>query len=127
MSRYKNIESIVFDWNEPGRVVKVDIIQDRAAQLGITSEVIAGMLNGIVGGSSSTEIRDKIYLVNVVGRAMDSERTAIETLQNLQLATKNGSEVAVPSSPIRRLVRDIRHEENNIALRESESLRSLRD
>jgi len=95
--------------------------------LGITSEVIAGMLNGIVGGSSSTEIRDKIYLVNVVGRAMDSERTAIETLQNLQLATKNGSEVAVPSSPIRRLVRDIRNEENNIALRESESLRSLRD
>jgi multidrug efflux pump subunit AcrB len=88
-----NIESVIFDWIEPGRVVKVDIIQDRAAQLGITSEVIAGTLNGIVGGSSFTEIRDKIYLVNVVGRAMDSERTAIETLQNLQLATENGKSV----------------------------------
>ncbi len=88
-----NIESIIFDWNEPGRVVNVDILQDRAAQLGITSEVIAGTLNGIVGGSSFTEIRDNIYLVNVVGRALDSERTAIETLQNLQLATKNGKSV----------------------------------
>jgi multidrug efflux pump len=88
-----NIESIIFDWNEPGRVVKVDILQDRAAQLGITSEVIAGTLNGIVGGSSFTEIRDNIYLVNVVGRALDSERTAVETLQNLQLATKNGKSV----------------------------------
>ncbi len=85
-----NVESLVYDWNEPGRVIKVDMMQDKAAQLGITSEAIAGTLNGIVGGSNFTEIRDNIYLVNVVGRAMVSERTSIETLQNLQIASKNG-------------------------------------
>ncbi len=88
-----NIDSIIYDWNEPGRVVKVDMLQDKAAQLGITSEAIAGTLNGIVGGTNFTQIRDNIYLVNVVGRAMDSERTSIETLQNLQLASKDGKSV----------------------------------
>ncbi len=87
------IESIIYDWNEPGRVVKVDMLQDKAAQLGITSEAIAGTLNGIVGGTNFTQIRDHIYLVNVVGRALDTERTSIETLQNLQLATKDGKSV----------------------------------
>ncbi len=88
-----NIESMIYDWNEPGRVIKVDMLQDKAAQLGITSEAIAGTLNGIVGGTNFTEIRDSIYLVNVVGRAMTSERTSIETLQNLQIASKNGKSV----------------------------------
>ncbi len=88
-----NVESVIYDWNEPGRVIKVDILQDKAAQLGITSEAIAGTLNGIVGGSNFTEIRDSIYLVNVVGRAMNNERTSIETLQNLQISSKNGKSV----------------------------------
>lgn len=88
-----NIESIVYDWNEPGRVLKVDILQDKAAQLGITSEAIAGNLNAIVGGTNFTEIRDNIYLVSVVGRAKLSERSSIESLQNLQLPIKNGKTV----------------------------------
>jgi multidrug efflux pump len=88
-----NIQSIIYDWNEPGRVIKVDILQDKAAQLGITSESIAGTLNGIVGGIHFTEIRDSIYLVDVVGRANESERSSIETLQNLQIASSGGKSV----------------------------------
>ncbi len=84
------VKSVVYDWNEPGRVIKIDVLQDKAAQLGITSQSIAQMLNSIVGGTSFTQIRDHIYLVNVIGRAMDSERTSIETLQNLQIANQNG-------------------------------------
>ena len=85
-----NVDSLIYDWNEPGRVIKVDVLQDKAAQLGITSEAVAGTLNGIVGGVNFTEIRDDIYLINVIGRAMDSERAAIETLQNLQISSKDG-------------------------------------
>ena len=40
-----------YDWNEPARVVKVDVLQDKARQLGITSEDIASTLNGIVDGT----------------------------------------------------------------------------
>ena len=85
-----NIGDIAYDWNEPGRVVKIDVLQDKAAQLGITSETIASTLNGIVGGSAITQVRDSIYLINVIGRAQASERSSIDTLQNLQVQTSTG-------------------------------------
>ena len=85
-----NIGGIAYDWNEPGRVVKIDVLQDKAAQLGITSETIATTLNGIVGGSAITQVRDSIYLINVIGRAQESERSSIDTLQNLQVQTSSG-------------------------------------
>ena len=82
-----------FDWNEPGEVVRVDILQDKARQLGITSQDIAGVLNGIVGGSAITQVRDSIYLVNVIGRAQALERNSIDTLQSLQVSLSNGRTV----------------------------------
>ena len=87
------VSDITFDWNEPARVVKVDVLQDKARQLGVTSQDIAGSLNGIVGGTSITQVRDAIYLVDVVGRARAAERQSIETLQNLQLPGKDGQSV----------------------------------
>ena len=45
-----NLADTDYDWNEPARVVKVDVLQDKARQLGVTSQDIATALNGIVGG-----------------------------------------------------------------------------
>ncbi|RFB88452.1 ACR family transporter [Rhizobium leguminosarum bv. trifolii] len=87
------LSNMVLDWNEPSRVVKVDVLQDKARQLGVSSEDIATALNGIVEGSTATQIRDDIYLVNVIGRARASERDSIQTLENLQLSTSNGKVV----------------------------------
>ncbi|EIM29444.1 efflux RND transporter permease subunit [Microvirga lotononidis] len=87
------VTDIGFNWNEPARVVKVDVLQDKARQLGVTSQDIAGALNGIVGGTSITQVRDSIYLVDVVERALFAERQSIETLQNLQLPGRNGQSV----------------------------------
>ncbi len=36
-----HLGNVVFDWMEPARVVKVDVLQDKARQLGVTSEDIA--------------------------------------------------------------------------------------
>jgi multidrug efflux pump subunit AcrB len=88
-----HVDVPTFDWNEPGKVLKVDIIQDKARQLGITSEDIAGILNGVVGGRSITQVRDSIYLVDVVGRAQAAERRSLDTLQALQVPLANGSVV----------------------------------
>ncbi|RDJ01363.1 efflux RND transporter permease subunit [Rhizobium grahamii] len=92
------LSNMVLDWNEPSRVVKVDVLQDKARQLGVSSEDIATALNGIVEGSTATQIRDDIYLVNVIGRAKASERGSIQTLENLQLSTSNGK--IVPLSAV---------------------------
>lgn len=92
------LSNLVMDWNEPARVVKVDVLQDKARQLGVSSEDIATALNGVVEGSTATQVRDSIYLIDVVTRAQDKERGSLETLQNLQLTGSNGK--AVPLSAI---------------------------
>jgi multidrug efflux pump len=87
------LSNMTYDWNEPSRVVKVDVLQDKARQLGISSQDIATRLSGIVEGSTATKVRDSIYLIDVIGRAQDTERGSIETLKNLQLPSSSGNSV----------------------------------
>jgi multidrug efflux pump subunit AcrB len=96
-----DLGSVVFDWMEPARVVKVDVLQDKARQLGVTSEDIATTLNGVLEGSSITQVRDSIYLVNVMGRATAPERSSIDTLRDLQLTGLGGQ--AVPLGAVANL------------------------
>jgi multidrug efflux pump subunit AcrB len=88
-----NVGGIVYDWNEPGKVLKINVDQDRVRQLGVSSQDIATMLNNVVGGSTITQMYDSIYLINVVARADRAERVAMETFQNLQLAGRNGQPI----------------------------------
>ncbi|MBP0113427.1 efflux RND transporter permease subunit [Bradyrhizobium vignae] len=88
-----DLGNVVFDWMEPARVVKVDVLQDKARQLGVTSEDIATTLNSVLQGSAITQVRDSIYLVNVTGRATAPERASIDTLRDLQLTGLGGKSV----------------------------------
>ena len=73
-----HLNDVVFDWMEPARVVKADVLQDKARQLGVSSEDIAGTLNSVLNGTSITQVRDSIYLINVVDRATAAEHASIE-------------------------------------------------
>ena len=92
-----HVGGIVYDWNEPGMVLRIDVDQNRARQLGVSSQDIATMLNNVVGGSAITQMYDSIYLINVVARADRAERVAIETFQGLQLAGRDGQPVPLPA------------------------------
>ncbi|CAI2931755.1 membrane protein of unknown function [Aminobacter niigataensis] len=98
ISANPKIQAPSFDWNEPSRVLKVEVLQDKARQLGITSEDIASAMNSVVGGVAITQVRDATYLINVVVRAQDVERGSIETLRNLQIPTGNGE--AIPLATV---------------------------
>ncbi len=86
-------------------MVEVDVNQDKARQLGVTSQSIAQALNSIVGGVTITQVRDQTYLINVIGRSQDDERGSIDTVQNLQLPAGNGS--AVPLAAVATLRYDL--------------------
>ena len=64
--------------------------QDEARRLGISSRALAAVLNASVTGSTVTQLRDDIYLVNVVARATDDQRVSFETLSSLQVPTPSG-------------------------------------
>ena len=86
------------DWNEPIRKVVIDVDQDRARLVGLNSAAIAQALFATTSGLPVTQVRDSIYLVNVVARAAEEERTNIDTLRSLQIPV--GPDRTVPLASI---------------------------
>ena len=88
------LDYIVMDWNEPARVVKVNLLQDKARQLGVTSSDIATALYQIYDGGQVTELRDDKYLVDILARGDAESRSSIDSLESLQIGTTSG--VTIP-------------------------------
>jgi multidrug efflux pump len=84
---------INFDWMEPARQVRIRVDQDQARLLGLSSDSIASVLNAVMSGVAVTQVRDGIYLVDVVMRATDAQRISLTTLRNLQFPLPNGRTV----------------------------------
>ena len=84
-----------FDWIEPARQLRVLVDQDQARQLGLSSAAIATALNAVITGSVVTQIRDDIYLVNVLARATAAERLSLDTLLTMQVPIPGGRSVAL--------------------------------
>ncbi|MBN9024595.1 MAG: efflux RND transporter permease subunit [Rhizobiales bacterium] len=82
-----------FDWMEPARMVRVKIDQDQARLLGLSSQALSAALNSVVTGTTVTQVRDDIYLVDVVARATNEQRISLANLQTLQVPLPNGRTV----------------------------------
>lgn len=86
-------ENVNFDWLEPARQLRIRVDQDEARLLGLSSQAIARILDTVVSGVPVTQIRDDIYLVNVVARATDEQRVSIDGLRTMQVPLPNGRTV----------------------------------
>lgn len=87
------VRNINYDWNEPAKVIKVEVDQDRARALGLSSQQLADSINSILSGSMITQMRDATWLVDVVARAVPEERANIETLRSLTLSASGGRRI----------------------------------
>jgi multidrug efflux pump subunit AcrB len=88
-----HINFINFDWFEPARQVRIQIDQNEARLLGLSSQALASVLNTVISGSPVTQVRDDIYLIDVVIRATDEERVSLDTLRSIQVPLPNGRTV----------------------------------
>jgi multidrug efflux pump len=87
------VRNVNFDWVDPERVLRVQIDQDQARQLGLSSEDVASALNAVTSGTTVTQVRDSIYLVPVVARAERAQRTSLESIRSLQIFTPSGQAI----------------------------------
>jgi multidrug efflux pump subunit AcrB len=87
------VNRVNFDWMEPGRLVRINIDQDLARLVGLDSRAIGTALNGVVTGAPITQVRDDIYLVDVIGRAIGEQRVSLAKLQTLEIPLRNGRSV----------------------------------
>jgi multidrug efflux pump subunit AcrB len=93
MANNPAVRKVNFDWMEPARMVRIRVDQDQARLLGLSSQAVASVLNSVVSGSPVTQVRDGIYLVDVIARATDEQRVSLSTLRTLQISLPNGRTV----------------------------------
>jgi multidrug efflux pump subunit AcrB len=93
MATDPNLRRINYDWMEPSRVVRIVIDQDQARLLGLSTDSVGAVINSAVSGTTVTQVRDDIYLVNVVVRATGEERVSLTTLRSLQIPLASGRTV----------------------------------
>jgi len=93
LGKNANTRSINYDWNEPAKVIRVEVDQDRARALGISSQHLSNTINAMLSGTPITQVRDNIYLVDVVARAVPEERAKLETLRSLMIPIPGGRTV----------------------------------
>ncbi len=95
MATSPDTRRINFDWNEPARQVRIEIDQDEARRLGLSSQSLAAVLNAAITGAAVTQMRDDIYLIDVLARATEEERLSLGTLRTLQVPLPGGRTVAL--------------------------------
>jgi len=89
-------QTINFDWIEPIRTLQIRVNQDQARLLGISSQSLSQAINGVVSGTKVTQVRDGIYLIDVVARANAQDRISLATLRTLQVPLPSGQTVPLP-------------------------------
>jgi multidrug efflux pump subunit AcrB len=95
IASYPNARQVHFDWIEPARQLRIEVDQAQARRMGLTSAQLAAVLQTAVSGAPVTQLRDDIYLVNVVARAADGSRVSLDTLATLQVPVPGGRTVAL--------------------------------
>jgi len=93
VSANRYTDQVNFDWIEPARELRLRVDQDEARRLGLSSQALAGIVNTVVSGTVVTQLRDDIYLVDVVVRAQGADRISLDTLRTMQVALPGGRSV----------------------------------
>jgi multidrug efflux pump subunit AcrB len=79
-----------FDWMEPSRQLRIRVDQDQARMLGLSSQAVATLLNAAVTGLPVTQVRDDIYLINVIARATPDQRMSLSTVRSCRWRCRTG-------------------------------------
>ncbi len=78
------------NWNESVKVLRIDVDQDKARALGITSQSIARAAQSVVTGTTVGYLRDGDRLIDIVVRQPYAERNAIDSVSQVNVLTSSG-------------------------------------
>ncbi|WP_087547596.1 efflux RND transporter permease subunit [Acinetobacter sp. WCHA39] len=93
LSEDPNTTNVHLDWGEPSKIIAIDIDQDRARQMGVSSVDLANFLNASVTGAVMNQYREKRELIEIRLRGDKSERVEVASLASLAVPTTKGTTV----------------------------------
>ncbi|MFK8986238.1 efflux RND transporter permease subunit [Acinetobacter seifertii] len=93
ISENPNTTNVHLDWGEPSKIIAIQIDQDRARQMGVSSVDLANFLNASITGSAIEQYREKRELIEIRLRGDQAERVEVASLASLAVPTSNGTTV----------------------------------
>ena len=103
MRENPNLRGVNDNWNESVKSLHLDIDQDKARALGVTSQGIAQAAHTINGGTNVGQFRDGDKLIDIVLRQPQNERSAISDMGNGYVPTAGGKSVPLEQIATARL------------------------
>lgn len=90
-----HVANVHLNWEEPSKVVYLNIDQERARALGVSSADLSSFLQSSLTGSSVSLFREDNELIEILLRGTVRERQALELLPSLAVPTSSGKSVAL--------------------------------
>ncbi|PKH31322.1 multidrug transporter AcrB [Pseudomonas sp. 43NM1] len=90
-----HVVNVHLDWEEPSKVVYLNVDQDRARALGVSTANLSKFLQSSLTGSSVSQYREDNELIEILLRGTVHERTELSLLPSLAVPTDNGKSVAL--------------------------------
>ncbi|MDA7087315.1 efflux RND transporter permease subunit [Pseudomonas sp. SA3-5] len=88
-----HVANVHLDWQEPSKVVRLNIDQERARALGISTADLSRFLRSSLTGSSVSQYREGNELIEILLRGTLSERQQLSLLPSLAIPTDSGTSV----------------------------------
>ena len=99
------VRDVQLDWFDPVRTLRVELDQDKARALGLTPADVSLVAQTVMTGAPLSQLRERENLVDIVARAVPSERLDLDTLKDVNLFTRQGT--VVPLSQVARVKHEL--------------------
>ncbi|MBK6727592.1 MAG: efflux RND transporter permease subunit [Xanthomonadales bacterium] len=88
-----DLSNVHLDWEEPSKVIRLVIDQDRARQIGVNSQQLSQFIQSSISGSRITQYREGDETIDVMLRSPVEERARLSLLDSLAVPTESGKSV----------------------------------
>ncbi|MHB1370691.1 MAG: efflux RND transporter permease subunit, partial [Pseudomonadaceae bacterium] len=88
-----HVANVHLDWQEPSKKVLLDVDQDRARALGVSTAELSEFLRRTFIGSSVSQFREDNELIEILLRGTERERLELSMLPSLAIPTASGRSV----------------------------------
>ncbi|MCO6057085.1 efflux RND transporter permease subunit [Pseudomonas sp. MOB-449] len=93
-----HVVNVHLDWEEPSKVVRLNVDQDRARAMGVSTSDLSRFLQSSLTGAPVSQYREDNELIEILLRGTVRERQELALLPSLAVPTDNGR--SVPLSQI---------------------------
>ena len=90
-----HVSNVHLDWEEPSKVVYLQIDQDRARAMGVSTASVSQFLRGALSGASVGQFREGNELIEILQRGTLEDREDLAGLGSLAIPTDNGTSVSL--------------------------------